>query len=85
MEVVKELGLITCGRSVFCQGARLLGWRRRRVICVDVVHMEEGVQDRVQVEVRREEQGEEETHGKGQSEETTRNNQPLIMDGMSMG
>ena len=30
VEVVKELGLITCGRSVFCQGARLLGWRRRR-------------------------------------------------------
>ena len=30
VEVVKELGLITCGRSAFCQGARLLGWRRRR-------------------------------------------------------
>ena len=30
VEVVKELGLVTCGRSVFCQGARLLGWRRRR-------------------------------------------------------
>ena len=41
--------------------------------CLGVVHMEEEVQDRVQVEVRREEQGEGETHGKGQSEEATRN------------
>ena len=31
--------------------------------CLGVVHMEEGVQDRVQVEVEREEQGEGETHG----------------------
>ena len=42
--------------------------------------MEEGVQVRVQVEVGREEQGEGETHGKGQSEEATRNNQPLSME-----
>ena len=38
--------------------------------CLGVVHMEEGVQIRVQVEVGREEQGEGETQGKGQSEET---------------
>ena len=44
--------------------------------------MEEGVQVRVQVEMGREEQGEGETHREGQNEETTRNNQPLIMDGM---
>ena len=31
MEVVKELGLITCERGEFGQGARLLIWRRRRV------------------------------------------------------
>ena len=37
--------------------------------CLGVVHMEEGFQDRVQVEVGREEQGERETHGKEQSEE----------------
>ena len=36
---------------------------------IGVVHMEEGVQVRVGVEVGREEQGEGETHGKGQSEE----------------
>ena len=35
--------------------------------------MEEEVQDRVQIEVGREEQGERETHGKSQNEETTRN------------
>ena len=29
VEVVKELGLITCVRSEFCQRARLLVWRRR--------------------------------------------------------
>ena len=39
------------------------------VNCLGVVHMEEEVQDRVEVEVRREEQGVGETHGKEQSEE----------------
>ena len=41
--------------------------------CLSVVHMEERVQDRVQVEVGREEQGGRETHGESQNEETTRN------------
>ena len=41
--------------------------------CLGVVHMEEGVQARVQVEVGREEQGEGETHGESQNEEATRN------------
>ena len=41
--------------------------------CLGVDHVEERVQVRVQVEVGREEQGERETHGKGQNEETTRN------------
>ena len=35
------------------------------VICLGVVHMEEGVQVRVQVEMGREEVGEGETHGEG--------------------
>ena len=48
---------------VFCQRARLLSWRRHRNNCLSVVHMEEGVQARVQVEVEREEQCEGETHG----------------------
>ena len=38
-------------------------------VCPGVVHMEEEVPDRVQVEVGREEQGIGETHGKEQSEE----------------
>ena len=38
------------------------------VNCLGVDHMEEEVQDRVQVEVGREEQGVGETHGKEQSE-----------------
>ena len=54
------------------------------VICLGVVHMEEGVQVRVQKEVGREELGEGETHGKGQCEEATKNNQPLTMDGMEI-
>ena len=45
--------------------------------CLGVVHMEEGVQVRVQVEVGREEQGEGETHGEGQNQDTTRNKQTL--------
>ena len=44
-------------------------------VCLGVLHMEEGVQVRVQVEVGREEQGEGETHGKGQSEEQRSNKQ----------
>ena len=44
-----------------------------RFDCLGVLHMEEGVQDRVQVEVGREELGEGETHGESQNEETTRN------------
>ena len=39
------------------------------VNCLGVVHMEEEVQDRVQVKVGREEQGAGETHGKEQGEE----------------
>ena len=42
-------------------------------VCLGVVHMEEEVQDKVQVEVGREEQGEGETHGKGRSEEQRSN------------
>ena len=42
-------------------------------VCLGVVLMEEEVQDRVQVEVGREEQGEGETHGDCQNEETMRN------------
>ena len=41
--------------------------------CLGVGHMEGGVRDRVQVEVGREEQGERETHGENQNEETTKN------------
>ena len=54
------------------------------VICLGAVHME-GVQDRVQVEMGREEQSEGETHGKSQNEEPTQqtNAQPLTMDGMN--
>ena len=47
------------------------------VNCVGVVHMEEEVQDRVQVEVGREEQGEGETHGKEQGEEQRSKEQTL--------
>ena len=43
------------------------------VNCLGVVHMEEEVQDRVQVEVGSEEQGTGETHGKSENEEPTRN------------
>ena len=57
-------------------------------VCLGVLHMEEEVQDRVQVEVGREEQGEGETHGKEQCDEQEKrreNNQPLNIDGMRMG
>ena len=43
------------------------------VNCLGAVHMAEDVQDRVQVEVGREEQGVGETHGKEQSGEQREN------------
>ena len=52
-------------------------------VCLGVVHMEEEDQDRVQVEVGREEQGEGETHGKEQSEEQ-RNDERTINCSSSM-
>ena len=65
-EDVKELGLITCGRSVFREQNSSFGGVAV-VHCLGVVHMEEEVQDRVQVEVG--EQGEGQTHGKEQGQE----------------
>ena len=47
--------------------------RDTKYVRLGLVHMEEEVQDRVQVEVGREEQSKGETHGKSQNEETTRN------------
>ena len=57
------------------------------VNCLGVVHMEEVVQDRVQVEVGREEQGVGETHGKEQGEEQREHtiNQPHNMDDHEYG
>ena len=46
-------------------------------VCLGAVHMEEEVQDRVQVEVGREEQGEGETHGKEQGEEQRKNRRSI--------
>ena len=46
--------------------------------------MEEEFQDRVQVEMGREEESGRETSGEGQNEDTTTHNQPLTMDGMEM-
>ena len=67
MEVVKELGLITCERS---RGPDSSFGGVPMVNCLGVDHMEEEIQVRVQVEVGREEQGIGETHdGKKQGEE----------------
>ena len=63
------------GQDSSCGGSAVVN-------CLGVVHMEEEVQDRVQVEVGREEQSEGETHGKEQGEEQRErtDDQPLIMD-----
>ena len=47
------------------------------VICLGVVHMEQEVEDRVPVEVGREEQGVGETHGKEQGEEQRENRRSI--------
>ena len=57
-------------------------------VCLGAVHMEEEVHDRVHVDVGREEKSKvKERHkerNKARNREVTRNNQPLIMDGMRM-
>ena len=56
------------------------------VSCLGVVHMEEEVQDRAQVEVGREEQGIGETRGKEQGEEQRSNEkQSLTVDDHEYG
>ena len=69
MEVVKDVGLITCERVNSAKGPDSSVGGVPVVNCLGVVHMEEEVQDRVQVEMGREEQGIGETHGKEQREE----------------
>ena len=59
-----------------------------RVNCHGVVHMEEEIQDRVQVEVGRDEQRVGQTHGKEQSEEQRENKRSINRSSwmtMSMG
>ena len=68
MDVVKELGLITCERGEFGQGGRSSVGGDAGYVCLGA-DMEGEVQDRAQVEVEREEQGVGETHGKEQGEE----------------
>ena len=55
VEVVKELGRITCVRGEFCQKQDSSFGGGAVVICLGGVPMEKEVQDRVQVEVAREE------------------------------
>ena len=73
MEVVKELGLITCGGVNSAREQHSSVGRGAGNDCPGVVRMEEGVQVRALVKVEREEQGEGETHRENQNEETTRN------------
>ena len=49
--------------------------------CLGVVHMEEVVQDKVQVEVGKEEQGTRERHGKEQDEEQRENKRSTAQHG----
>ena len=73
---LRHLSPCVCGRSDFCQGAKTPSFGEV-VICLGAVHMEEEVQDRVQVEVGREEQGKGETDGKEQGEEQRENRRSI--------
>ena len=79
MEVVKDVGLLTCGKSEFCQRARLLSWRtlstwKKRFRSEYRSKWEE----KSKVKERHNERN------KARNREGTRNNQPLIVDGMRM-
>ena len=81
MEVVKELWLITCGRSEFCQRARLLilrvriGFNARRSGNMGVE-----VQNREQVDNERESRGDRE-----REEEDKTKKQPTLRHVMTCG
>ena len=88
MEVVKELRLITCGRVNSATGQDSSVGGGAVVNGLGVIHMEEEVQDRIQVKVEREEQGMGERHGKEQGEEQRENKRSIIRTTwmtMSMG
>ena len=75
MEIVEEVGLITCEREVIGQRARLLVLLEcTGRSCSDEVHMEE---ERVEVKVQTEEKEIGETHGREQGEEKGENKQSL--------
>ena len=69
VEVVRELGLITCERVFLAKGPDSSFGGVPVGNCLDDDHKEEEVQVRVQIEVEGEEQGIGETHGKEQGEE----------------
>ena len=72
---MRDVGLITCGRSVVCQRARLSVGGGTGNNCLGVVHMENEFRS-VQVDVGREEQGERETH----RESERRNNEEQTLN-----
>ena len=81
VEVVKELGLVTCQRGEFRQGSSLLSWRPW-FSCLGIVHIEEKVQDRVQIEAEEKSKGAGRDTRKGtrRGTELRPNAQLLIMD-----
>ena len=88
VEVVKELGLMTCERSEFFQRARLLDWRRRRV-CLPwrCPHggrgsgQSTGRSGKKRARCRRDTR----KGTKPGTEKRRENSQPLIVDGMRTG
>ena len=87
VDVVKELGLITCERSESCQG-KTPHLAEAQWLFPSVVHMEEELQDRVQVEKgKRSARCRRDTRkGTRRGTEKQRTNaQPLIMDDHACG
>ena len=87
MEVVKDVGLITCESGEFARGQdSSVGRRRSWLIPLALLTLEMKVLVRVQVECGREEVNDGEKQEKDKHEETDNrtDNQTLIMDGMKM-
>ena len=82
VEVVEELGLITCERIVYRHGAILPFCVNAVVLTLGGVDIEDGVPGRVQVECGREEVNDGEKQEKDRRR--TNNAQTHIMDGMEM-
>ena len=84
MEVVKDVGLITCGGWFFARGQYSSLCEGTAILSLGVIDIGDGVPGRVQVECGREEVNNGEKQKKDRPRMQTADDQTHIMDGMKI-